>query len=111
MKIDNKNVVGENLKKKICVVGAGYWGNNHIRTLNELGALGGIVENNKQLLEEFSNKFDVKIYQELDNALYDDNFLGYTVATPAETHYHLAKKIIKSGNHVLNTSKTLVQNN
>ena len=101
MKIDNKNVVGENLKKKICVVGAGYWGNNHIRTLNELGALGGIVENNKQLLEEFSNKFDVKIYQELDNALYDDNFLGYTVATPAETHYHLAKKIIKSGNHVL----------
>ena len=31
-------------KKCICVVGAGNWGKNHIRTLNGLGALAGIVE-------------------------------------------------------------------
>ena len=30
--------------KKICVVGAGRWGKNHIRTLDSLGCLGGIVE-------------------------------------------------------------------
>ena len=31
-------------KKRICVIGAGKWGKNHIRTLNRLGALAGIVE-------------------------------------------------------------------
>ena len=32
------------MDKKICVIGAGYWGNNHIRTLNTLKSLDGIVE-------------------------------------------------------------------
>ena len=36
----------KNIKKNICVIGAGYWGSNHIRTLKKLNALGGIVENN-----------------------------------------------------------------
>ena len=31
-------------KKRNCVIGAGNWGKNHIRTLNELDALAGIVE-------------------------------------------------------------------
>jgi len=30
--------------KKICVIGTGNWGMNHVRTLNELHSLGGIVE-------------------------------------------------------------------
>ena len=32
------------MNKKVCVVGAGYWGKNHIKTLDELGVLNGIVE-------------------------------------------------------------------
>ena len=31
-------------KKRICVIGAGKWGKNNIRTLDGLGALAGIVE-------------------------------------------------------------------
>ena len=38
--------------KKICVVGAGKWGKNHIRTLYELGELGGVVDSNKKALNE-----------------------------------------------------------
>ena len=38
------------MNKKLCVVGAGYWGKNHIRTLSEIGALQGIVESNEELL-------------------------------------------------------------
>ena len=29
---------------KICVVGAGPWGLNHIRTLQKIGSLGGVVD-------------------------------------------------------------------
>ena len=32
------------MNKNICVIGAGYWGNNHIRTLSKLNALSGVVE-------------------------------------------------------------------
>lgn len=88
--------------KKVCVVGAGYWGKNHIRTLNELGALGGIVEANSELLELFSKKYpDVSTYQNLKEALDNDRFTGFTIATPAESHHGIAKSIILAGKHVL----------
>ena len=34
------------MKKKVCVVGGGYWGANHIKTLDKLGSLGGVVDTN-----------------------------------------------------------------
>ena len=90
------------LNKKVCVVGAGYWGKNHIRTLHELGALGGIVEANNELLERFSATYtEASIYQNLDDALDNNDFAGFTVATPSETHHEIAKKIILAGKHVL----------
>ena len=50
--------------KTICVIGGGRWGQNHIRTLFEMGNLGGIVEANpkrlKELLEQYPLK-DIKI--------------------------------------------------
>ena len=36
--------------KKICVVGAGKWGKNHIATLDELNSLGGVVDNDRGIL-------------------------------------------------------------
>ena len=38
---------------KVCVIGAGYWGKNHIRTLFELGSLGGIVDSDSKTLNNF----------------------------------------------------------
>lgn len=88
--------------KSVCVVGAGFWGKNHIRTLHELGFLGGIVEVNEKTLNRFTNIYpDVKRFSSLAEALQDRSFLGYTVATPAETHYQLAKSIMEAGKHVL----------
>ena len=37
--------------KRICVVGAGYWGKNHIQTLFRMGCLGGVVELDKNILD------------------------------------------------------------
>ena len=88
--------------KRICVIGAGNWGNNHIRILNELGALGGIVDSNPDVLDKFSEKFPgVKTFLQLDNALLEKDFQGFIVATPADTHYEIAKKIIEAGKHIL----------
>jgi len=65
-------------KNSICVVGAGYWGKNHIRNLHELGALGGIIEENEELLEHFSEKYpNATTYQNLDDALDNNEFDGF----------------------------------
>ena len=45
---------------KVCVVGAGYWGKNHISTLDQIGVLGGIVDTSEKQLN-----FSHKNYQKL----------------------------------------------
>ena len=44
-------------RNNICVVGAGQWGNNHIRTLDILDALKGIVEPDLDVLHKFLHKY------------------------------------------------------
>ncbi len=89
------------MNKKVCVVGAGYWGKNHIRTLKQLGALAGIVEPDKNLQKSLSIDYpDVPCYQDIGFAL-KENFDGFTIVTPAETHHEIAKMIIMAGKHVL----------
>lgn len=90
------------MNNNICVVGAGYWGKNHIRALHGLGLLGGIVESDSEVLSRFSDQYpEVSTYQDLDEALQNITFNGFTVATPAKTHHNIAGKIIRSGKHVL----------
>ena len=87
--------------KKVCVVGAGYWGKNHIKTLHQLGALKGIVEPDTILLASLAVDYpDVACYENIQLALNED-YDGFTIATPAETHYEIAKTIIMAGKHLL----------
>lgn len=81
-------------EKKICVVGAGYWGKNHIRTLHELGALKGIVDSNQEVLSLYLKRYsNIYTHDSLEHAL-KKNYDAYIVSTPAETHYSIAKEII-----------------
>ena len=45
-------------KSNICVVGTGYWGSNHLRSLKELGILGGFVEENNETLSDVMTRYD-----------------------------------------------------
>ena len=90
------------LSRNICVVGAGYWGKNHIRTLSELGALGGIVDSNEKTLNDLKVKYpSIPIFQTLTAAIKARIFSGYIVSTPAKTHFEVAMNIINSDCHVL----------
>ena len=86
---------------KICVIGAGRWGRNHIRTLSNLGNLGGIVESNPPTLVEFGETYpEALLFNNLNDAI-NYGFNGFVLATPAETHYPLGKQLIESGCHTL----------
>lgn len=85
----------------ICVVGAGRWGRNHIRTLGELGALAAVVEPDASARAEIAEAHPgIQTFADLDGALAAD-LDGFVVASPAETHAHLARRIIEAGKPVL----------
>ena len=89
------------IDKQVCVVGAGRWGMNHIRTLAGLGCIGGIVEFRSDVRDKLAVEYpEVSIFQNVDSAL-KQNFDGFTIATPAETHFEITSKIIKAKKHVL----------
>jgi len=89
------------MNKKICVIGAGRWGKNHIQTLSKLGHLRGVVDSNKDELEMILSQYDsVNTHESLNDALKEE-YDGFTVATPADTHYEIAKTIIQKGKHLL----------
>ena len=89
------------VNKKVCVIGAGDWGKNHIRTLNDLSALKGIVEIDKVILKKNLNRYPgLQGHTNVESALLED-YDAFTIATPAKTHYKIAKAIIKSQKHVL----------
>lgn len=90
------------LGKKICVIGCGNWGQNHIQTLDSLNSLGGIVDSNKDIINNLSEKYPyIKAFTNLSEALKSSYFDGFIVATPAESHYSIAKKILEAKKHVL----------
>jgi len=86
--------------ERICVIGGGRWGKNHIRTLFQLGHLGGIVESNQERLNELLTEYPVYGFTKLDEAV-RHGFDGYVIATPAETHYSLGKDLLKKGLNLL----------
>ena len=65
-----------------------------------MGNLAGIVEADMDRLSELLQKYPVKCFTDLDEAI-SSGFDGYTVATPAVTHYPIGKKLLELGSQVL----------
>ena len=85
----------------ICVVGAGNWGRNHIRTLHQLNSLGAVVENDPQAIRFIKEEYPYcNIHTDLISSLNKD-YDGFIVATPPLTHFEIAKKIIESNKPLL----------
>lgn len=82
------------MNKKICVVGAGYWGKNHIKTCHGLEVLYGVVDSSKKVRDEIAIDYpNVDVFPDVESA-FEKSFDGFILSTPAATHYNLAKRII-----------------
>jgi predicted dehydrogenase len=87
---------------RVAVIGAGYWGINHVRNFYELDALGLVCDTSAPSLARIKEKFPhVRIESDLNAALNDPSIDGVVIATPAETHYDLARRSIEAGKDVL----------
>ena len=89
-------------KRHVAVVGAGYWGVNHVRNFYELGCLGMVCDTSRPSLQRIAEKFpDVQFEEDFKSALVNDNIRGVVIATPAETHYQMARRALEAGKDVL----------
>lgn len=86
----------------IAVIGAGYWGRNHIRTFDELDALYAICDSDPERREYFKGNYpDAVVYGNYNDVLRDKNVDGVVVATPSATHYDISMQSMLAGKAVL----------
>lgn len=86
----------------VAVIGAGYWGKNLIRNFHNLGALRMICDPDKPRLDSYvASCPSVDCTSDLDTVLVNPAVAGIVVATPAETHFAIAKRALLAGKHVL----------
>jgi len=84
----------------VAVVGCGYWGKNLVRNFNQLGALSMVCDSTpagQTLAAETAPGVDVT--GRVEEAL-STEAQGVVIATPAETHYRLAKQALMAGKDV-----------
>ena len=70
----------------------GYWGKNHLKTLNSLNVLKGVVEFDAVTLKSIINTYPkIKGHTSVEDAILED-YDGFTIATPAKLILKLQKR-------------------
>lgn len=86
---------------KVAVIGAGKWGLNHIRTLNEMGTLAAVVEANPVTQKKIKEAYpDIPCFDSLETPGAME-YQAYSVVVPAKHHFSVAKHLLANNKHVL----------
>ncbi len=88
------------MSARIAVLGCGYWGGNHIRTLSSLGALSAVSDRNPERAEAFARDFGCRAVSPKN--LFDDSGIDAVVlALPPQFHADAIVEAVAAGKHVL----------
>ncbi len=83
----------------VAVIGGGYWGKNLIRNFASLGALKVVCDTDVGLRKQYAERYGVKSVGSVEELLQED-VAAWVVATPAATHFEIAKRGLESGKSV-----------
>jgi UDP-2-acetamido-3-amino-2,3-dideoxy-glucuronate N-acetyltransferase len=90
-----------NFQKTIAVIGTGYWGKNLVRNFYNLEALHTICDIDAVSIghycEQYPGTYGTSIFSDILN---NKDVAGVAIATPAETHFALAREALVSGKDV-----------
>lgn len=85
-------------------IGAGAWGQNHIRVFSSFKDcyLKMCCDKNREVLEKIKSIYNqrIKLTENYEDILKDEEIKAVVIATPAPTHAELAIKALSSGKHV-----------
>ncbi|QPC91162.1 Gfo/Idh/MocA family protein [Mesorhizobium sp. INR15] len=88
------------MKPRIAVLGCGYWGSNHIRTLKALGALHAVSDLNRARAEGFASEQDC-LAIEPEQLFVRDDIDAIVMALPPQLHADMAVRAVEGGKDVL----------
>ena len=89
------------MNPKVAVVGTGSWGKNLVRNFHELGHLAMICDSNELILHEYGEKYPgIRLHLNYNEVLEDKEIDAVVLATPAVTHYQMAKDALNAGKHL-----------
>lgn len=85
---------------RVAVLGCGYWGSNHIRTLKALGALHAVSDANFPRAEGFASDQDVEAIHP-DELFTRPDVDAIVMALPPQFHAEMAIRAVENGKDVL----------
>jgi predicted dehydrogenase len=87
-------------KPRIAVLGCGYWGSNHVRTLKGLGALYAVSDSNRARAEGFASDHGC-IALAPDDLFEHPQVDAIVLALPPQFHAEFARRAVRGGKDVL----------
>ncbi len=89
-------------KANVAVIGVGYWGKNLVRNFYDLGALAALCDVDESVQAKQSQQYaGVRFYRDFRAVFADSSVTAVALATPAVTHYEMAKAALEAGKDVL----------
>ena len=89
---------------KLAVIGCGYWGINYVRVFSELpeARVALVCDPNPERLRVIGERYPhIDTRADWEEAARDTEIDAVVIAAPAREHYHLARRALLSGKHVL----------
>jgi predicted dehydrogenase len=96
--------MGNDVQRRLAVVGCGHWGPNHIRNFNSLSGVEvrWAVDLSEARRQHVARLYDrVRVTDDLRQALADPDVCAVVVATPTSSHSAVALAALQAGKHVL----------
>lgn len=92
----------ENLR--LAIIGSGKWGKNHVKTASKILDPKNITvcdldPETENLVSQIDG--DIKFTSDFNCVLEDEGINAFIIATPADTHFKLAKSALEKGKNVL----------
>lgn len=87
-------------KPRIAVIGCGQWGQNHVRTLHELGALAAIADGNSVRATELAERFGVP-HMPTGDIIDATEIDAVVLALPPRLHGPMGRAALLAGKDVL----------
>lgn len=84
----------------VAVVGCGYWGKNLVRNFHKLGALAAVCDETETGRTAAAGIAPGTTLAPNLEAVLESDVSGVVIATPAETHYTIAKRALSAGKDV-----------
>ncbi len=85
----------------VAVVGVGYWGRNLVRNFHQLGALSALCDAGETAAQICRDDYgEVRFCRDVNDVLADRSVTAVALATPAVSHYEMAKAALETGKDV-----------